>query len=395
MTERSGPKGRTGAAARRTRTAAKPAKTAPRRRTRPSADGSAEAPAGQPAEPGSIEALLATARATASPAVAKVAHDYCPRAARDDAEWAVVGPHVELAALVIPNIGVRARRRTGQVAWLHVRARLAARSEMRPSVLWQPELVEQTIAQVLPKHFSASSLTTVASDLRRVLRHLAPAALPMPAVKHTRPKPTEPFTTEDLTYYLQWADSQTETRLAEQIDALIWLGVGVGARERDLGALRGTDFRLTEHALLVCLSGRWVPAHHSCEQALIEIAHRAGKGYVFDYRGKEIAGHLLRRASGKWRGRRKFVPPTLTRLRSTWFALLLGSGADLRSIMRATGNRTDFGFAHLADVLQPLDDEQYARAMRGSDTQLPSPGELLLPGLPYAAPQVPLRTEAA
>jgi hypothetical protein len=402
MTTTRGPKGRSGAAVRR-RPLPTTGEPGPRRRKRATKETHSQnqslapvapllPPPPAPDDP-ALNAQLQRAWAAASPELQACVTEYGTRGAPQPG-FTLLRPHVQLAMLTSTSTNPRSWTMTGQVALWHLRARHEAGTVMEPAVLWQRDLVEQTIATVVDKRAGERSRGTYATQLRKVSRALSPDSIVLAKVSHGRPTPSAPYSTPELDYYFDWACSQLDPDLRRQLLTLLWLGLGVGAVEGDLSGMRGTDVVLVEGAVLVCLSGRWVPAHHTAEQALLELAAQVGDAPLFASYTTGVRQGLMQVAKRKHRGRRKFSSPQLRRLRVTWMALVTASGADVRALVTGSGVEFDKRLGALVGHLPALSDAEYRRALRGSDEPLPPSGLTLLPGLAHGAPQVPLRTAA-
>jgi hypothetical protein len=340
-----------------------------------------------------VRARLEDALATLTDAQRKAITSYRPLDFTD-AEWDQVADLVRLGVAVAAPPSTPAIARLRSVLALHARLHLAWGTSRTVTGWYGRDAVERTLTHP-PEAATARTLASYAGRLRRVSAELAPPPATAPAARSWRSyDPLGPYSTTELAGFLDQAEALTSRLRRQRVVMLIWTVLGTGITMAEARLLTASHFRLTDVALLLDVPGpaaRTVPVRHECEGPLLELLHgREPDASVFDGMepGSGQVGVIAEHA-------RLHVNETSLRpqrLRTTWIALVTASGAPLPALMRAAAIKGERTFTHVAAALDlDLDAVGAVQALRGSAGPLPRPGQMLLPGVRYPAPHIPLR----
>lgn len=340
-----------------------------------------------------LRARLEDTLATLTDAQRKAVTTYRPRDFQD-AEWDQVADLVRLGIAVAAPPSTQGIARLRSALALHARLHLAWGTSRTVPGWYGRDAVERTLTHP-PEAATARTLASYAGRLRRVSAELAPPPAAAPAPPRWRSyDPLGPYSTEELAGFLDQAEARTSRLRRQRVLMLIWTVLGTGVTLAEARLLTPAHFRLTDVALLLDVPGpaaRTVPVRHECEGPVLELLHgRDPDASVFD--GMEpgsgqvgvIAEHAHLHVNDA------SLRPQ--RLRTTWVALVTASGAPLPALMKAAAIKGERTFTHVAAALDlDLDAASTVQALRGSGAPLPRPGQMLLPGVRYPAPHIPLR----
>jgi len=315
-----------------------------------------------------------------------------PRSLPDDDQWAQVRNLLLLGvAAAQPASALSAQQLAGALA-KHARFHLDAGTSQTVTGWYSADAIETTLSS---KALSERAAAAFATRFRRISATLVPAQRPSPRTFEAF-DPAGPYTTDELALLLDHVEAMRSVRIRTRVLLLIWLGLGAGPWPFEVPGLTGTDVSYGSSAVLVALPGggkhvpaRSVPVLGACELPLAALVAENGAGTLWPgvTLNRRLPGSVVQAAK---------LPQTLPalsvfRLRATWLAMLLGSGAPLTAVLPVAGVQGERSFGHpAAQVLPPTEDERQ-QILRAATGPLPTFGQLLLPGHRYPTPHVPLR----
>lgn len=212
------------------------------------------------------------------------------------------------------------------------------------------------------------SRNTIRSVLRRVGPHLTRKAPWLPAPARIRYRTSAvPYSDKDVEALRIDADRQSSPSRRRAAQALLLLGLGIGADGRWAVRVRGSDVTTATGAVLVALgppAPRTVPVLAQYEEELLALARAAGDEALVGGRsaGKNKASRMIARYE-RGPGRPSLSAP---RLRATWLLWHLRAGTRLPELAQAAGFARISSLDELVRLVEPLPPSLVVRELRGS-----------------------------
>jgi hypothetical protein len=315
-----------------------------------------------------------------------------------DARWAELGPLVRVALLALAPASDASATKYGGFLARHVAACAARGTDLSVPGVWAHAQVEHTLSA--PRDgWSQRSMAVLDAPLRRVSRGLVPAGQPTPPPRRSAHPPAPPYRTAELVAVVDHVTTLAQPLWRARAGLLVALTAGAGLTDADLRVLTHGAVRVTGHAVVVDVPtgprARTVPVHHGFEE--LALAAHTGLTGLTDHEdddrllpAKDPAAKLL--AALAWPD--DAARPTARRLRATWTALVLASGAGLPAFLRAAHLTGRDSWNAAVDLLTPLSDAAYQTQLRGTTGPVAATGRAL-DGRPWPAPVVPLRDDAS
>lgn len=286
-------------------------------------------------------------------------------------EWEAVADGVRmLVATVADHVPYPLTTVLRVVAMLAVNAERAG--VPRDPAVWleQPTITRYVLTDTGLK---GGSSQTYAALLSRVREALVWVERGEPARPHLRADRSgaEPYSTSDLTRLDVWACNLPPIPTGRgNALAMLALGAGCGLFPSEMLAVRGTDVHvLPSDAVVVRVPGtnRLVVCRSLWEQALAELARRAGNHYLY---APDRQVDRPKNAISNWVARNKpgdpKVPvPDMRRLRATWIVSLLRDHVPTHLIAKAAGLKSAAALAPYLAWVPEISRDAAVRLLRG------------------------------
>lgn len=286
-------------------------------------------------------------------------------------EWEAVADGVRmLVATVADHVPYPLTTVLRVVAMLAVNAERAGVS--RDPAVW---LEQSTITRYVltDTGLAGGTSQTYAALLSRVREALVWVERGEPARPHLRADRSgaEPYSTSDLTRLDVWSGNLPPTPTGRgNARAMLALGAGCGLFPSEMLAVRGTDVHvLPSDAVVVRVPGtnRLVVCRSLWEQALAELARRAGNRYLYapDRQVERPKNAISNWVARNKPGDRKVPVPDMRRLRATWIVSLLRDHVPTDLIAKAAGLKSAAALAPYLAWVPEISDDAAVRLLRG------------------------------
>lgn len=160
-----------------------------------------------------------------------------------------------------------------------------------------------------------------------------------------------PYTDENIVDLLTWLGGTRPLTRRSRGTSTLALGLGVGARGRDVAVIRGIDVTRDEHGVQVEIGGtspRTVTCLAQYEDHLWHAAQQARANLLVAPTQPTLSENRFQESLNQINGLRPPVPFMLRRFRNTWLIKHLAAGTPLTVLMPAAGLLTA---QHLQDLL--------------------------------------------
>lgn len=207
-------------------------------------------------------------------------------------------------------------------------------------------------SQMIEAHVASlpSSRATVRSALRRVAA-MNGVATEGPAAGYSRPKYSQPYSSEEFWALLRFALALSNAHRRRQLVAFLLLGAGCGFSRGDLRGISAADVHCHDDVQFVFSSGRCAPVLPMLAEPFAEFLSWCGDGPLLM---AAPTGNVTDRMVS-WVGERAGVPKLSgDRLRAFYVCELLSSGMPLLQVMSFAGLATAGSLdQYLEFIVQP------------------------------------------
>lgn len=203
-----------------------------------------------------------------------------------------------------------------------------------------------------------SRLTVISSALTRSAQVAA-----LTRVSISAQDVLSPYTATQIVDLLTWVSGMRPLTRRRRASTALTLGLGIGARRRDVAIIRGHDVTRDHSGVHVDVAGT-SPRHVTClarfEDDLWESAQHAGSNLIVAPDRTSLSEARFQQSLNQINDLRPPAPLMLRRLRNTWLIGHLTAGTPLTVLLPAAGLSTA---SHLEDLLPYVPDADPAVAV--------------------------------
>ena len=233
-----------------------------------------------------------------------------------------------------------------------------------PHVIWSVRGID-IYSTTANRDRSEGTRRNYRSRLMRVSEVLLPEEHPeKPTPLNTR-RTAAPYTPAEMETYREWATNQLTEKKRDRAMVMLVLCAGAGIRPQEIPLIYPTDVKVDDQGITITVrteEPREVPLRAEWEEWMVALLQRSAADEMLWGPNNRRSVHNLTSiftegSNGK--------PPRADRLRHTWVARHLEAAVPLKDLFRAAGAKKWQDLWLMLEHIEPNNDADYRRALRG------------------------------